>query len=233
MTEDTTKAPDSLETLEAGQAVSGTVSRLALYGAMVNIGLERDALLHISQLGKTDFRNIEEVLNPGDAVEAYVLKVDREQGRVALTTIKPPALPWEAIRNGEVYMGVVTRIEKFGAFIDIGAERPGMVHVSEMADGYIQAPSDVVSVGDHVEVRIIKLNRKKRQIDLSMKTPVEEVMQVMEPDEEVPTAMALALRRAMEGQEPPAPASSRPARSKSTGRDQDDIFSRTLRDHSS
>jgi predicted RNA-binding protein with RPS1 domain len=109
-------------------------------------------------------------------------------------------LPWDSIQRNTLYNGIITRIEKFGAFVDIGAERPGMVHVSEMADGYVQSPSDVVKVGQAVEVRVIKLNKKNRQIDLTMKTPKEEVAKVAAPeaaeDENLPTAMELALRRA-------------------------------------
>src|SRR5690606_14405573 len=125
----------------------------------------------ISQMGNNDFRNMEDVVKSGEPVEAFVLKVDQDSGRVVLTMVRPPTVPWDTIRNGEVYRGTVIRMERFGAFIDIGAERPGMVHISEMADGYVESPEDIVKIGDEVEVRVIKYNRKNRQIDLSMKTP--------------------------------------------------------------
>lgn len=232
----TDNAPVALEELKPGTGVSGKINRLTLYGAMVNIGLDQDALLHISQLGNTDFRNVEDVLKAGDSLEAYVLKVDKKTSRVALTMVKPPSLPWESIRNNGVYKGVVTRLEKYGAFVDIGAERPGMVHVSEMTDGYVQSPEDVVHVGQEVEVRVIKLNRKQRKIDLSMKTPREEIIEVMEPGEAVPTAMELALRRARamsENREERSAASARTQqRSPRVRKDeQDDIIIRTLRGH--
>lgn len=227
-----TKAPLSLDDMKTGMPVSGTVKHVGLYGAMVDVGLEAEALLHISQLGKTDFRNAEEVLKVGDSIQAFVLKVDKPQNRVALTMVKPPELSWDTIRQGGVYRGVVTRLEKFGAFVDIGAERPGMVHVSEMSDGYVQAPGDVVQVGDEVEVRIIKLNRKKRQIDLSMKMlTATEIAEAMEPEEEMPTALALALRRAMSG-EKEAPSSNPRKSAKGLSKDREDILSRTLRGHS-
>lgn len=232
------------ETLKPGTKVVGTVRHVTLYGALINIGAEQDALLHISQLENTDFRNLEDVMKPGEPVEAYVLKVDPITLRVALTMVKPPELPWDVIKSGGVYKGTVTRIEKFGAFIDIGAERPGMVHVSEMADGYVGAPSDVVKVGDEVEVRVIKLNRKRRQIDLSMKSPKEEMVIETEPEEKMPTAMELALRRARAMSEtrtetrPDVRTDARALadelrRSKTRNKtDQDDIMSRTLRNHS-
>ncbi|MEO1289887.1 MAG: S1 RNA-binding domain-containing protein, partial [Chloroflexota bacterium] len=163
----------------------------------------------------------------GDSIEAYVLKVDGAN-RIALTMEKPPELPWSKIKKGETYKGTVTRIENYGAFIDIGAERPGMVHVSEMADGYVQSPNDVVNEGDEVEVRVLKLNKRNRQIDLSMKTPQEELAQAMEPDEDVPSAMELAFRRAQRQAQRTGKATKK---AKRRSEQQDDIISRTLRNH--
>jgi ribosomal protein S1 len=227
MVDEVTQVPDSTEDLNVGSEVRGVVKHLAVYGAMVDVGLEQNALLHISQVGRSDFRDIGEVYNVGDEVTAYVLKIDNED-RIALTLEKPPALPWSQIHKDNVYKGTVIRIENYGAFVDIGAERPGMVHVSELADGYVQSPEDVVSVGDEVEVRVIKLNRGKRQIDLSMKTPEEDLASAFEPAEDVPSAMELAFRRAEK--------QSRRDRSKGNKKnkryrdDQDDIIRRTLGD---
>jgi ribosomal protein S1 len=230
MTEEAVAAPLSVDKLDIGTEVQGKVSYLAPYGAMIDIGIGREALLHISQIGRTDFRNIDDVMSVGDEVTAYVLKVDKE-GRIALTFDKPPALPWSEIRKGGVYLGTVTRLEGYGAFIDIGAERPGMVHVSEMADGYIQSPSDVVSVGDEVEVRIIKLNRGKRQIDLSMKTPQEEIQIALDPEETVPTMMELAFRRAQKEADYERRKDSK--KDKKRRETQEDIIARTLRERRS
>lgn len=226
MSEDLLQAPLTTEHFDIGTEVNGKVTYLAPYGAMVNIGLDRDVLLHISQLGRSDFRNIEEVYKVGDDVQAYVFRVDGEN-RIALTLVKPPELPWGQIAKGRVYMGTVTRIETYGAFVDIGAERPGMVHVSELADGYVQSPNDVVKVGDKVEVRVIKLNRRTRQIDLSMKTPEEEIVQILEPAEHIPTAMEIALRRAQT--ESIGDDRRRKKDNKRRENYQDDIIRRTLR----
>jgi len=228
MVEEVMQTPLTIEDLNIGVEVQGKVAYLAPYGAMIDIGVGPAALLHISQVGRSDFRNIEEVYNVGDGVEAFVLKVDKEN-RVALTLVKPPELPWSEIKKDGVYQGTVTRIEGYGAFIDIGAERPGMVHVSELADGYVQSPSDVVTVGEEVEVRVIKLNRRTRQIDLSMKTPVAEIEQILEPTDYVPTQMEIAFRRAQDDNR-------RDDRRKRKNNDrrnrrQDDIIERTLRHH--
>lgn len=219
-------APLSVEGLDVGTEVKGKVTYVAVYGAMIDIGYEREAMLHISQINQPNFRNVDDVFKPGDEVVAYVLKVDGEQ-RIALTMEKPPALPWNHIKKGEVYQGVVTRLENYGAFVDIGAERPGMVHVSELTDGYVQAPGDVVKVGDQVEVRVINVNRRKQQIDLSMRTPAEELEEALETTEAIPTPMELAFRRAQKQQKDDRGKKKDVRRSP-----QDDIISRTLRNHS-
>jgi transcriptional accessory protein Tex/SPT6 len=212
--------------LQPGTAVTGTVKNLVLCGAFVDVGQPREALLHISQFGRTDFRNIEDVVKPGDTIEGFILRADGDQ--IALTMVKPPALPWSSIDVGSTYRGTVIRIEKFGAFVDIGAERPGMVHVSEMADGYVGSPDDVVRVGDVIDVRVIKVNRKRRQIDLSMKddSPIE--VDLNEDVEAVPTAMELALRRAQMGSRKDAGQGRGSSRRSRSSYDTDEIFKRTI-----
>ena len=126
------------------------------------------------------------------------------------------------------------RVENFGVFVDFGAERPGMVHVSEMADGYVKSPSDIASVGQEVEVRVIKKSGRPRQIDLSMKMEAEESAFVEDEDEdevEVSTSMAQAFRRAMGSSEESLARSGdnkHAARNDHRSR-QEDILARTLR----
>lgn len=230
-------APTSINELNTGTEVQGTVKRIELYGAFVDIGVGTDALLHISQLGKQNVRNVEDVVKVGEQITAFVLKVEPETKRIALSLVKPPAVNWDTIKEGDTLEGQVERLENFGAFIDIGAERPGMVHVSEMAEGFVKSPSDVVKVGDKVEVRVLKVNRKKRQIDLSMKAAPEPIEQLPEEDdEEIPNAMAAAFRRAMssdeeDDEEEETFVTNTNRRRDRRGRQQDDVVTRTLRDH--
>ncbi|MEQ8674392.1 MAG: S1 RNA-binding domain-containing protein [Aggregatilineales bacterium] len=232
MSEDVnTAAPTSIEALKPGMQLTGTVKRIELYGAFVDVGVGKDALLHISQLGKS-VRNVEDVVKVGDQITVYILKVDKGEDRVALSMEKPPAVSWDNLKEGDVIPGKIVRIETFGVFVDIGTERPGMVHVSELAEGYVKSPSDVVSMDQEVEVRILKVNRRKRQIDLSMKgeTPTVESYQD-EDEEEVPTAMAMAFRRAMESSDEDLAAdkNNRKRSKKRSSELQEDIIARTLR----
>jgi ribosomal protein S1 len=240
MSADTSNStPGSINELATGMELRGKVKRLELIGAFVDIGLESDALLHISQLNQPNVRNVEDILTVDEEITVYVLKVDKETKRVALSMTKPAAVNWGELKTGDAVTGKVVRIESFGVFLDIGAERPGMVHVSEMASGYVKSPEDLVTMGQEVEARILKIDRKKRQIDLTMKTPepsISEMMMDEEEEEEVPTAMELALRRAMsradDGAETKTSAQERTRSKKRRPSEvQDDIISRTLRKH--
>lgn len=234
--ETTTNAPKSLGELVPKMELRGTVKRIELFGAFVDIGIGQDALLHISQLGKANVRNVEDVVKAGDEVTVYVLKVDPTAGRVALSLVKPPDVTWDDLREGNVVSGKIVRVENFGAFVDIGAERPGMIHVSEFSDNYVSSASDVAKVGDVVQARIIKIDRKGRKIDLSLKAAEEPVQmpQEEESDLNLPTAMELALREAMDSKETSRDRRDKRERDKRDKRDreQEDIITRTLRNHS-
>jgi len=246
-----TEKPSSMDELDTGMELQGTVKRIELFGAFVDIGVGHDGLLHISQLGRPNVRNVEDVVKTGEKITVYVLKVEHDTGRIALSLVKPPAMPWDDLKEGSTVTGTVVRLEKFGVFVDIGAERPGMIHVSELANGYVNSPSDVVKVGDEVKAQVIKVNRKKRRIDLSLKALEQAELQAAkaeaaaatagEEEEHVPTAMELALRRAMEANGetyvPPAKTSTtrkrdhRGAKRERQREQMEDIFERTLRNH--
>ena len=224
----------SLEGLKPGGQVQGTVKRLELFGAFVDIGVGRDALLHISQLNRPNVRNVEDVLKVGDVLDLFIMKVDAAAGRIALSMNRPVEVDWSDLRAGATVQGKIVRIENYGVFVDFGGERPGMVHVSELTNGFVRSPSDVVSIGDEVEARVLKVNRGKRQVDLSMKQ--DEAVGSFEglddeDEEEIPTAMELALRRAMDRTEGRENTSQRAGKRGKRRRFQEDIISRTLREH--
>lgn len=226
-----------LADLKPKQPVTGVVTRVELFGAFLDVGAEREGLIHISQLKAGHVNQVEDVLQPGQQVTAWVKKADPQTGRLDLTLIEPIAVEWDEITPGRVFRGKVARIEKFGVFVDIGAERPGLVHVSELAEGYVGHPGEVARLGEEIDVKVLNLDRKKRQINLSVKAlqtaeaAREAEAELIEAEEEPPaTAMELALRQAMSGRNP-----RRALRMKRrSSRDQDEreeIFARTLRHH--
>jgi small subunit ribosomal protein S1 len=149
---------------------TGKVSKVSLAGALIDIGVGKAAVLHVSQIKSPDdqpIKRVEDVLQVGQEIEVWVRKVKEE--RIELTMFKPLELDWRDIKKDMIVKGTVVRLEKFGAFVEIGAERPGLIHISEMTHGYVRTPGDVVKEGDELEAQVIDVNRKKKQIKLSMK----------------------------------------------------------------
>ncbi len=209
-----TQPTDELAEIKRKMHFTGTVVKTTLAGAIVDIGLDAPGVVHISQLQAEPVNRVEDVVQPGQQVEVWVHRVVPKKNRVELTMIRPLDLEWREIHPDMVIKGKVTRLEKFGVFVDIGAERPGLVHISEMTHDYIKAPSDVVKEGDEVEVKVLNVDKRKKQIKLSMKAleepPVKEIKEARpargseqaaavseEAEEPVPTAMEAALREAM------------------------------------
>jgi len=231
----------SLEDVKRKMHFTGTVTKITLAGAVVDIGLEVPGVVHISQLQTEPVNRVEDVVQVGQKVDVWVRRVFPKKNRLELTMIEPLALEWREIQKGMVVKGKVTRLEKFGAFIDIGAERPGLVHISEMAHDYIKSPSEVVKEGDEVEVQVLSVNRHKKQIKLSMKAleepPVKVAREVQQPkaeevekEEPVPTAMEIALREAMERSQSRGEHIENPSKNKrrATADDIERILARTL-----
>ncbi len=170
-----TKPVDETAKAEGGiqykEQLKGKVLKLSLAGALVDIGKENPGLLHISQVlrpeGKENSTNIGDLLKIGDEIDVWVKSI--KDNRIELTMLKPLALEWKEMKKDMVVKGVVTRLEKFGAFVEIGAERPGLVHISEMAHTYVRQPSDVLKVGDEIEAKVLDFNKHKKQIKLSIK----------------------------------------------------------------
>jgi small subunit ribosomal protein S1 len=163
----------STVTLEPKTKLSGKVLKTTLAGALVDVGQPLPGVIHISQLSTEPVNKVEDVVKEGQVVDVWVRRVKKD--RIELTMVQPLALDWKEIEPDMVVKGKVVRLEAYGAFVDIGAERPGMVHVSELAHGYIKTPSEIVKEGDEVEAKVLDVNRKKKQIKLSMKALEPEV----------------------------------------------------------
>ncbi len=165
--------------LEPKTPLTGKIIKTTLAGALVDVGKELPGVLHISQLQKDPVNKVEDVVHEGQTVDVWVRKVRKD--RIELTMIRPLAFEWKDLEPEMVVKGKVVRLESYGAFVDIGAERPGMIHISELARGYVKAAGDVVKEGDEVEAKIISVDRKKRQIRLSMKALQPETLEEEKP----------------------------------------------------
>jgi ribosomal protein S1 len=212
--------------------LEGKVTNVELYGAFIDIGAERDGLVHISQISREHVNRVADVLTKGDQVTVWVQHVEPEQGRISLTMIEPAERTLDELEPDQVLTGKVTRIMPYGAFVDVGVGRDGLVHISEMAEGHIARPEDVARVGDEVEVKVLAVNRERRRIELSMVgvSESDEGFADEEAEEPALTAMELAWREAMEreGVEMPSEAKG-PQRKSQTRRQQAEIIARTLR----
>jgi ribosomal protein S1 len=214
--------------------VMGKVVKTTLSGAVVDIGAGKLAVVPISQLRKEPVRRVEDIVKEGDSVEAWVHRVDPKQERVELTLIQPLGMEWRDLKKDMVVSGKVTKLEKFGAFVEIGAERPGLLHVSEMSHDYVKRPEDVVAVGQEVQVRVLEVDRRKKQIKLSLKALEPEPAAAEEPEEEelkpAQTAMEIALRKAMSDGDQPSEKTAKTKQSKkSTQPGMEEILARTLK----
>lgn len=221
--------PLSIYQLKPKMRLEGTVTRLALFGAFVDVGVEAEGLIHISQLSTRRVNRVSEVVSEGDNVSVWVLGVEPDNKRINLTMVEPPAVDWDDLRSGQVFSGTIKRIERFGAFVDIGATRDGLVHVSEITSDYIQDPREFVKVGQDVQVKVLKVDHQRRRIELSMKAVEEHLVSEEDTEDldEIPTAMEHAWRQAS-GTSAEHQRKSRRKRTRQQ-RNTDDIFTRTLR----
>ncbi|MGA2349963.1 MAG: S1 RNA-binding domain-containing protein [Terracidiphilus sp.] len=161
--------------LVAGQRITGTVTRLADFGAFVEIEPGIEGLIHISEMsyGKK-LRHPSDILKQGDRVDAVILGIKLEERRISLGLKQTLTDPWtEVSRNfpiGSQIQGPVTKLMNFGAFVQLADGIEGLVHVSEIsADKRINHPQDVLRAGQIVKAQILAIDTEKRQIKLSMK----------------------------------------------------------------
>jgi len=167
MPEEITQQPASIAEIQPKMQLQGTVTRTELYGAFVDLGVERDGLVHVSRLATGRVKKVTDVVNVGDKISVWVQSVDPDRGRVALTMVEPPEVEWHDLEPGQVLEGKVVRMERYGAFVDVGAERPGLLHVREMGT-YVRNPEEVTRMGDTIKVQVLTVDRRKRQIDLRL-----------------------------------------------------------------
>ncbi|NLY45257.1 MAG: bifunctional 4-hydroxy-3-methylbut-2-enyl diphosphate reductase/30S ribosomal protein S1 [Tissierella sp.] len=158
--------------LEENKIIQGTVQRLTDFGAFVDLG-GVDGLIHISDLSWHRVKHPSEVVKAGDKVEVQVLSFDKEKNRISLGLKQTIEEPWVAFTNtvniGDVVEGKIVNLLDFGAFVRLNNGVDGLLHVSQISKEHVAKPSDVLTVGQSVEVKVIDINNEDRKISLSIK----------------------------------------------------------------
>jgi small subunit ribosomal protein S1 len=161
-----------LEELEEGETRKGVVTGTSSFGAFVDLG-GADGLIHISELSWAPVAAVEEVVKRGQEVEVYVLRVDRDNRRIALSLRRLTPTPWDEVADkfelGQLVSGTITKLMDFGAFARIEESIEGLVHVSELSDRHITHPKEVVGVGDILTLKIVSMDLERHRMGLSLK----------------------------------------------------------------
>ena len=165
-----------LSKLQVGMRLKGTVSSIVDFGAFVDLG-GIDGLVHISELSWNHVNHPSEVVKVGQEVEVQVLDVDLNRERISLGLKQTTEDPWRTLVKkypvDAIVEGSVTKLVTFGAFVDLGDGVEGLVHISEMAKSHVDQPSQVCTVGDTVQVKVMEIDLDRRRISLSMKAAAE------------------------------------------------------------
>jgi small subunit ribosomal protein S1 len=163
----------TLDAMKEGSVVRGMVKNITDYGAFIDLG-GMDGLLHITDMSWGRVKHPSELLNVGDEIEVIVLKFDNEKERVSLGMKQLKADPWEEVAKrfpvGQKLSGKVVSLADYGAFIELEEGIEGLIHVSEMSwTKRVKHPSQLVKVGDEVNVQVLEVDRENRRISLGMK----------------------------------------------------------------
>ncbi|MCL4249434.1 MAG: S1 RNA-binding domain-containing protein [Anaerolineae bacterium] len=161
-----------LAELKEGDVVKGTVTGLRDFGAFVNLG-GADGLIHVSELAWHRVDHPRDVLRVGEEIEVYVLNLDRQTNRIALSRKRLLPDPWELAASkyheGQQVDGTVTNVVDFGAFVALDDGLEGLLHLSEMGDGSLREPHSYVKKGDRLSLRISHLEPEKRRVGFTQR----------------------------------------------------------------
>jgi small subunit ribosomal protein S1 len=161
-----------LDKLKAGDCVRGTVTNVTEFGVFVDLG-GVEGLIHVSELSWGRVRHPSDAASVGDYVEAYVIQVEKERSRVALSLKRLRPNPWDTAevryRPGQVIEAVVTSVVPYGAFARLEEGLDGLIHISEMSLGGKKIdPHDLVQEGEHLLVRVIQVDASRQRLGLSL-----------------------------------------------------------------
>lgn len=184
-----------LESLEVGQIRSGRVSGLREFGAFVDLG-GADGLIHISQLAWHRVEHPREVLKAGQEIDVYVMRIDRETGRISLSLKKILPNPWDTVseryHENQLVEGRITRLVDYGAFAEIEPGIEGLLHISQLSRGSVENVAEVVQEGETHLLRIVNIDKKRQRIGLSLKavTAMEQIEWMAQREIEMAAAEA-------------------------------------------
>ncbi len=165
-----------MQELEAGQTRDGVVTTLAKFGAFIDLG-GVDGLVHVSELSWARIDDPKQILQVGQHVKVYILSIDQERQKVALSIKRTQPEPWSQVTEkyqvGELVEATISQLSNFGAFARLEEGLEGLIHISELAEGRVERPSDIVKAGDKVKVRILRIDPENRRLALSLKRATE------------------------------------------------------------
>lgn len=166
-----------IEELEEGETRMGKVTGISSFGAFVDLG-GADGLIHISELSWSLVNSPDEVVKVGEELDVYVLRVDAENKKIALSLRRLQPEPWETIHErhavGDLVQATVTKLTNFGAFARVEDSVEGLIHISELSSRMITHPREVVREGEEVKVKILRIEPDRRRLGLSLKQAEEE-----------------------------------------------------------
>jgi small subunit ribosomal protein S1 len=158
-----------------GTIVGAKVRSMTNFGAFVEVEPGIDGMIHISDLSWTKkYSHPSEALQKGQEIKCVVLEVDQDKQRISLGMKQMSEDPWlraipEKYIPGHIIKGKVVKLTNFGAFVELEPDLEGLLHISELADHKVDKPQDVVKPGDHIEVKILKVDTESRKIGLSLR----------------------------------------------------------------
>jgi small subunit ribosomal protein S1 len=166
------KRDELFSSLQVGQKVTGTVRSIAPFGVFIDLG-GIDGLVHKSELSWNKVNNPEAGYKVGEEVEAEVIDINHERGRISLSIRRLQPDPWHStvadFKVGDIIDGTVTKIVNFGAFVRVREGLEGLIHISELSHQRVAHPGDVVHEGQSLKLKIISLDSERHRLGLSLK----------------------------------------------------------------
>lgn len=166
-----------IDELTEGEVRHGRVTGISNFGAFVDLG-GADGLIHISELSWSNVSSPEDIVKVGQEVDVYVLRVDSEHKKIALSLKRLQPEPWETIDEryhvGDIVDATVTKLTEFGAFARVEDAVEGLIHISELTTRMINHPREVVREGDAVKLMILRIEPERRRLGLSLKQAEEQ-----------------------------------------------------------